>query len=116
MLNPKDIQKIIDRGDIVIQCLSKWGLTFKVPMIKCKIASLGYQYVWNGLSREDTTKELLEIGFDNLTLVQIMEAFVKLAHRLEQARAEAKARPPVSMGKRLKWEESIRARVRAGNF
>ena len=118
---PGEIEKIISRSDAVLQILDRRSnVKFSMGIVRCKVAALGYEYVWGDMSMEILTNKLVEMGFDNLTLVTIADCIAHLKRKVFETKTippKASFRSRLTKEQKLAlWEEQIKRKVRQGKF
>jgi hypothetical protein len=119
MVDPKQVESIIERADMVLNTLNRCSkLQFKLGIVRTKVAFLGYQYIWGEMNRDKLTSELLDLGFGNLTLVEIVECIVNLKRKLLIWKASPRRETdPVKLAAmKAKVENNVRMNVRKGKF
>jgi len=119
MIDPKDVESVINKSDMILDILKKRNdIEFKLGMVRIKVAFLGYEYIWGEMDRDTLTAELLALGFDNLTLTQIIESIVHLERKLLEWKTNPKRETdPVKLAAmRNRVENNIRKNVFRGKF
>ena len=111
MLDIEQIERIISRSDIIMDVLNRRSkITFKLGFVRTKVAFIGYQFIWGEWDRDKLTSELLDLGFDNLTLTQIVECIVFLKGKMLEWKSNPKrVTDPVKLAR---MEEHVKANVR----
>jgi|SRR5579864_253029 len=111
MLDPKDVESVVNKSDMVLDVLNKRSkVVFKVPLVRIRVAFFGYQYVWGELNRAKLTSELLDLGFDNLTLTLIIEGIIHLKRKVTQWKESPKRiTDPLELAR---METQVKKRVR----
>lgn len=119
MVDPKQVESIINKADAVLDTLAKrCKLVFKVPLVRTKVAFIGYQVIWNEWDKKTATEELINLGFDNLTLIQILECFIFLGNKVAGWKSNPKrvTDPLILEAMKEKVMVGVRRRIGKGQF